>query len=104
MSCSERGCYDPGAGGAKTDCGTLLSPRLSDVSYNDCRCAGVRMPPPAMQDWLSLKGITVMQKQIPCPDPADAIDDVLHAIALQMLRRQMKGRWSSVQQPLPTAV
>jgi hypothetical protein len=36
--------------------------------------------------------------------PSDILDSLLHAIALVMLRRQMKGRWTTINRTLKAVV
>jgi hypothetical protein len=56
---------------------------------------------------LNIKETAIVRKQPSDPrtaPPTEVIDNLLHAIALVMLRRQMKGKWTSLNRTLTTTV
>jgi hypothetical protein len=72
---------------------------LWDLSYMNCRCPRVRSRTRLAQAYVHIEEVSIVKKNTsnsPCrPIPNETLELWMEAVALVILRRQMRGRWKS---------
>lgn len=79
---------------------------LWDPSYTNCRWPSVRTQSSLEQAYVYIEEVSIMKKNTSnssrAPIPNETLDLWMEAVALVILRRQMRGRWTSSSRSLAT--